>query len=92
MKAYLKGSDSPTIPNSLAHKKDFFRHGHADRPGTHHGGSRLFMLNVHMWQYGRPQPRTISVRERHARLVKSKKILKFGKFRNFVPKFRSQMG
>ena len=74
MKAYLKGSDSPTIPNSLAHKKGFFRHGHADRPGTQHGGSRLFMLNVHMWQYGRPQPRTISVQERHARLAKARQV------------------
>ena len=28
--------------------------------------------NVHMWQYGRPQPRTISVEERHARLAKAR--------------------
>ena len=28
--------------------------------------SPLFMLNVHMWQFGRPQPRTISVQQRRA--------------------------
>jgi hypothetical protein len=73
MKAYLGGSDSPTIPSSLANRKlAYFRHGHADRPGTQEGGSRLFTLNVHMWQYGRPQPRTISVEERHARLAKAR--------------------
>ena len=53
MKAYLGGSDSPTIPSALAqHKNAYFRHGHADRPGVVGGGSRLFMLNVHMWQLG----------------------------------------
>ena len=73
MKAYVGGSDSPTIPSSLANRKlAYFRHGHADRPGTQGGGSRLFTLNVHMWQYGRPQPRTISVEERHARLAKAR--------------------
>ena len=46
----------------------------ADRPGTQQGGSRLFVLNVHMWQYGRPQPRTISVQERHARLKKARLV------------------
>ncbi len=72
-KAYLGGSDSPTILSSLAnHKNASFRHGHADRPGRQEGGSRLFMLNVHMWQYGRPQPRTISIKERHARLAKAR--------------------
>jgi hypothetical protein len=50
----------------------FFRHGHADRPGTEDGGSRLFMLNVHMWQYGRPQPRTLSVQERRDSTRQSK--------------------
>ena len=56
MKAYLEGSDSPTIPSSLArHNNVYFRHGHADRAGSSKGtGSRLFMLNVHMGQYGRP--------------------------------------
>jgi hypothetical protein len=49
MKAYLGGSDSPTIPSSLAdHKNTYFRHGHADCPGRQEGGSRLFMLNVHV--------------------------------------------
>ena len=28
--------------------------------------SPLLMLNVHMWQFGRPQPRTISVQQRRA--------------------------
>ena len=73
MKAYLGGSDSPTIPSTLArHRNMYFRHGHADRIGMQGGGSRLFMLNVHLWQYGRPQPRTISVEERHARLAKAR--------------------
>jgi hypothetical protein len=73
MKAFLDGSDSPTIPSSLArYRTIYFRHGHADRSGRQGGGSRLFMLNVHMWQYGRPQPRTISVEERHARLQKAR--------------------
>ena len=73
MKAYLEGSDSPTIPSSLArHNNVYFRHGHADRAGSGKGtGSRLFMLNVHMWQYGRPQPRTISIEERHAKLARA---------------------
>ncbi len=31
----------------------YFRHGHADRAVSSKGtGSRLFVLNVHMWQYG----------------------------------------
>jgi hypothetical protein len=34
--------------------------------GVEGGGSPLFMLNVHMWQFGRPQPRTMSVQERQA--------------------------
>ncbi len=73
MKTCLGGSDSPTIPSSLANrKKAYFRHGHADRPGRQEGGSRLFTLDVHMWQYGRPQPRTLSVEERHARLAKAR--------------------
>ena len=73
MKAYLGGSDSPTIPSTLArHRNMYFRHGHADRIGMQGGGSRLFMLNVHLWQYGRPQPRTISVEERQARLAKAR--------------------
>ena len=76
MKAYLEGSDSPTIPSSLArHNNVYFRHGHADRAGSSKGtGSRLFMLNVHMWQYGRPQPRTISIEERHAKLARTRQV------------------
>ena len=49
MKAYLRGSSSPTIPASFAHHKNsYFKHGHADRNGAEDGGSALFMLNVHM--------------------------------------------
>jgi hypothetical protein len=73
MKTYLGGSDSPTIPSSLAnHKNAYFHHGNADRPGKQEGGSRFFTLNVHMWQYGQPQPRTLSVEERHTRLAKAR--------------------
>ena len=32
------------------------------------------MLNVHMWQYERPQPRTISVEERHAKLARTRQV------------------
>ncbi len=73
MKAYLGGSDSPTtIPSALAQHKDLYsRYGHADRAGTLGGGSRL-LLKVHMWQYGWPQPLTISVRESHTRLEKAR--------------------
>ena len=74
MKAYLRGSRSPTIPASFApHKHSYFRHGHSDRNGAEGGGSQLFMLNVHMWQFGRPQPRTISVQQRRANLEKAQK-------------------
>jgi hypothetical protein len=76
MKVYLEGSDSPTIPSSLARfKQTYFEYGHADRAGSSTGtGSRLFMLNVHMWQYGRPQSRTISVEERHAKLARARQV------------------
>ena len=67
MKAFLCGSSSPTIPCQFARWKQlYFKHGHADRNGVEGGGSPLFMLNVHMWQFGRPQPRTMSVQERQA--------------------------
>ena len=74
MKAYLRGSRYPTIPASFAPQKNsYFKHGHADRNGAEGGGSALFMLNVHLWQFGRPQPRTIQVQERRANLEKAKK-------------------
>ena len=74
MKAYLRGSMSPTIPASFAPlKQTYFRHGHSDRNGEEGGGSPLFMLNVHMWQFGRPQPRTISVQQRRANKEKAQK-------------------
>jgi hypothetical protein len=48
---------------------------HADLAGSSKGsGSQLFMLNVHMWQYWRPQPRTISVGERHAKQAGARQV------------------
>ena len=67
MRLYLEGSTQPTIPRSLARDKAaYFEHGCADRGGRDGvgSGSRLFELNVHLWQYGRPQPRTMSIQER----------------------------
>jgi hypothetical protein len=67
MRLYLAESVQPTIPHSLAGDKDpYFEHGCADRAGRSGigSGSRLFEINVHLWQYGRPQPRTMSVQER----------------------------
>ncbi len=62
MKAYLHGSMSLTFPASFApHKQFYFRHRHSDHNGAEGIGSQLFMLNVHMWQFGRPQPRAVSV-------------------------------
>ena len=67
MKTYLEGSSAPSIPFSFARYKDrHFKHGTADRSGSEGSGSRLFEVNVHMWQFGRPQPRTLSVSERVA--------------------------
>ena len=37
------------------------------------GGSPLFMLNVHMWKFGRPQARTVSVQERWANKERAQK-------------------
>ena len=74
MKAYLAGSSSPTIPSEFSRfKQVYFKHGHADRSGVQGGGSPLFMLNVHMWQFGRPQPRTFSVQQRQASREKARK-------------------
>ena len=70
MPVYLEGSTHPTIPHSLSRDKHtFFEHGCADRAGQDGlgSGSHLFEFNVHMWQYGRPQPRTMSVQQRLAR-------------------------
>ena len=67
MRLYLAGSVQPTIPHSLAGDRDaYFEYGCADRAGRSGigSGSRLFEINVHLWQYGRPQPRTMSVQER----------------------------
>ena len=74
MKVFLEGSNSPTIPSSLAQQKNtYFLRGHANRAGAEVGGSQLFMLNVHMWEYGRPQPRTMSVEERRDALQQSRR-------------------
>jgi len=65
MRLYLNGSTEPTIPHSFAGDKDtYFKYGCADRAGCIGTGSMLYELNVHLWQYGRPQPRTMSVSER----------------------------
>jgi hypothetical protein len=74
MKAYLCGSPLPTIPRALSHlKQTHFRHGHADRNGRKGTCSPLLMLDVHMWQFGRPQPKTISVQQRRANKEIAKK-------------------
>jgi hypothetical protein len=76
MKVYLGGSSSPTIPSALSqHKQAHFRYGHADRNGNEGSGSPLYMLNVHLWQFGRPQPRTISVEERRGNRERARKAL-----------------
>jgi hypothetical protein len=54
---YLAESVQPTIPHSLAGDKDLcFEHGCADRAGRSGigSGSRLFEINVHLWQYVSP--------------------------------------
>ena len=74
MKAYLAGSSSPTIPSEFSRFKQlYFEHGHADRSGVQGGGSPLFMLNVHMWRFGRPQPTTFSVQQRQASRERARK-------------------
>ena len=42
-------------------------------------GSRLFEVNVHLWQFGRPQPRTESIGERMER-VKAAEAAKAAKW------------
>ena len=42
------------------------KYGTADQRGSEGTGSSLFEVNVHIWQFGRPQPRTMSVSERLA--------------------------
>ncbi len=32
------------------------------------------MLDVHMWQFARPQPHTISVEEHHSRLARARQV------------------
>lgn len=67
MRLHLQGSEAPTIPHSFARDKEaYFEYGCADQAGRDKvgSGSLLFELNVHLWQFGRPQPRTMSVAER----------------------------
>ena len=67
MRTFLEGSSASTIPFSLSHYKNrYFKYGTADQRGSEGTGSRLFEVNVNMWQFGRPQPRTMSVSERLA--------------------------
>ena len=67
MRTYLEGSSASTIPFSLSRYKDrYFKYGTADQRGSEGTGSRLFELNVHIWRFARPQPRTMSVSERFA--------------------------
>ena len=72
MKVYLGGSSAPTIPHSFAGQKQrYFKRGCADQAGDKGvgSGSKLFEVNVHLWQFGRPQPRTESVAERMERVT-----------------------
>ena len=74
MKTFLCGSSAPTIPYKFSRLKlAYFKHGHADRNGREGSGSPLFMLNVHLWQFGRPQARTISVQQRRANMERAQK-------------------
>ena len=74
MKFYPCGSSSPTIPHEFSHHKQaHVRYGYADQNGREGSGSPLFMLNVHLWQFGRPQARTISVQQRHANKERAQK-------------------
>jgi len=71
MKVYLDGSSAPTIPHSFAGQRQrYFKHGSADQAGSRGvgTGSKLFEVNVHLWQFGRPQPRNESVDERLERV------------------------
>ena len=75
MQCHLAGSSAATIPHSMsADKRVYFKHGCADGPGRAGvgTGSRVFELNVHLWQFGRPQARTITVRERQERIARVK--------------------
>ena len=73
MPCHLAGSSAPTIPHSMARERSrWFKHGSADRAGHVGSGSKVFELNVHLWEFGRPQPRTLTVRERMERVAKAK--------------------
>lgn len=77
MRLYLQGSTEPTIPHSFARDKElYFEHGCADRAGRGNvgTGSRLYELNVHLWQFGRPQPRSMSVSERLQRKEERQRV------------------
>ena len=72
MRCYLAGSSAPTIPHSMARERKWFKYGVADRAGHVGSGSKVFELNVHLWEFGRPQPRTMTVRERLERVEQAK--------------------
>ena len=77
MKTYLCGSSSPTIPHEFSHhwhKQAYFKYGHADRNGREGSGRPLLMLDVHLWQFGRPQARTIFVQQRLANKELAQKV------------------
>ena len=57
-----------------ADKRVYFKHGCADGPGRAGvgTGSRVFELNIHLRQFGRPQARTITIWERQERIARAK--------------------
>jgi len=74
---FMDGSDHPTIPRRFA-RSSKINHGRADRqPGTG-DGSKLYEVNMWMWNCGRgmPRPRTVSESERirasHAAISRTK--------------------
>ncbi len=62
---YMEGSDHPTIPRRFA-RSSRVRHGRADRNQGSGDGSRLYEVNMWMWNFGRgvPRSRTVSEAER----------------------------
>ena len=73
----MDGSDHPTIPRRFA-RSSKINHGRADRqPGTG-DGSKLYEVNMWMWNCGRgmPRPQIVSESERirasHAAISRTK--------------------
>ena len=74
---FMDGSDHPTIPRRFA-RSSKINHGRADRqPGTG-DGSKLYEVNMWMWNFGRgmPRPRSVPDSERisasHAAISRTK--------------------